>query len=170
MGCGKKEEAPAESVGTPAPAARCRASAPAKAEPLKIAFAYVGPPGDGGWTFAHDNARKALEKELRRQDRHQLRREGARGRGRRARVPRHGRPGQQADLRHHLRLHGADAQGRRRREGREVRARHRLQAGRQHAHLRLAHLPGRVHGRRHRGRHEQDRHHRRGRLDPYSRK
>jgi basic membrane protein A len=31
--------------------------------PLKIAFAYVGPVGDGGWTFAHDNARKALEKE-----------------------------------------------------------------------------------------------------------
>jgi len=39
-------------------------AAPAKAEPLKIAFAYVGPPGDGGWTFAHDKARKALEKEL----------------------------------------------------------------------------------------------------------
>ena len=32
--------------------------------PLKIAFAYVGPVGDGGWTFAHDNARKALEKEF----------------------------------------------------------------------------------------------------------
>jgi simple sugar transport system substrate-binding protein len=31
--------------------------------PLKIAFAYVGPVGDGGWTFAHDNARKAVEKE-----------------------------------------------------------------------------------------------------------
>jgi simple sugar transport system substrate-binding protein len=30
--------------------------------PLKIAFAYVGPVGDGGWTFAHDNARKAMEK------------------------------------------------------------------------------------------------------------
>ena len=54
VGCGKKEEAkPAE-----APAAA------AKAEPLKIAFAYVGPVGDGGWTFAHDNARKALEKEF----------------------------------------------------------------------------------------------------------
>jgi simple sugar transport system substrate-binding protein len=51
IGCGKKPEAAA-----PAPAA-------AKAEPLKIAFAYVGPVGDGGWTFAHDNARKALEKE-----------------------------------------------------------------------------------------------------------
>jgi simple sugar transport system substrate-binding protein len=31
---------------------------------LKIAFAYVGPVGDGGWTFAHDNGRKALEKEF----------------------------------------------------------------------------------------------------------
>ena len=57
MGCGKKEEAPA-----PAPAAS--AAAPAKPEPLKIAFAYVGPVGDGGWTFAHDNARKAVEKEF----------------------------------------------------------------------------------------------------------
>ncbi len=55
VGCGKKEAPPA------APAA----SAPApKAEPLKIAFAYVGPVGDGGWTFAHDNARKAIEKEF----------------------------------------------------------------------------------------------------------
>ena len=59
VGCGKKEE-PAP-VAAPAPAA----SAPApKAEPLKIAFAYVGPVGDGGWTFAHDSARKALEKEF----------------------------------------------------------------------------------------------------------
>jgi len=59
VGCGKKEEpAPAP---VPAPAA----SAPApKPEPLKIAFAYVGPVGDGGWTFAHDNGRKALEKEF----------------------------------------------------------------------------------------------------------
>src|SRR5665213_1765801 len=32
--------------------------------PLKIGFAYVGPVGDGGWTFAHDNARKALEAAL----------------------------------------------------------------------------------------------------------
>jgi basic membrane protein A len=32
--------------------------------PLKIAFAYVGPVGDGGWTFAHDNGRKAVEKEF----------------------------------------------------------------------------------------------------------
>ena len=58
-GCGKKEEpAPAPA---PAPAA---APAPAKPEPLKVAFAYVGPVGDGGWTFAHDNGRKEMEKAL----------------------------------------------------------------------------------------------------------
>ncbi len=59
-GCGKKEE-PAAAPVAEAPAA----SAPApKPEPLKIAFAYVGPVGDGGWTFAHDNGRKAIEKEF----------------------------------------------------------------------------------------------------------
>jgi simple sugar transport system substrate-binding protein len=59
VGCGKKEE-PA-----PAPAPAPAASAPApKPAPLKIGFAYVGPVGDGGWTFAHDNGRKALEKEF----------------------------------------------------------------------------------------------------------
>ncbi|MES2976924.1 MAG: BMP family ABC transporter substrate-binding protein [Pseudomonadota bacterium] len=56
VGCGKKEE--------PAPAPAPVAAAPAKPEPLKIAFAYVGPVGDGGWTFAHDNGRKAVEKEF----------------------------------------------------------------------------------------------------------
>src|SRR3954465_725126 len=29
------------------------------ADPLKIAFAYVGPVGDAGWTYAHDQGRKA---------------------------------------------------------------------------------------------------------------
>jgi simple sugar transport system substrate-binding protein len=60
VGCGKKEE-PAP---VPAAAPAASAAAPAKPAPLKIAFAYVGPVGDGGWTFAHDNARKALEKEF----------------------------------------------------------------------------------------------------------
>ena len=58
-GCGKKEAA----APAPAASAPAAAAAPAKAEPLKIAFAYVGPVGDGGWTFAHDNGRKAVEKE-----------------------------------------------------------------------------------------------------------
>jgi simple sugar transport system substrate-binding protein len=61
IGCGKKEEA-AMPAAAPAPAP---AAAPAPApEPLKIAFAYVGPVGDGGWTFAHDNGRKAIEAEF----------------------------------------------------------------------------------------------------------
>ncbi len=58
-GCGKKEKA--APVATNAPAA---SAAAAKPPPLKIAFAYIGPVGDGGWTFAHDNARKAVEKEF----------------------------------------------------------------------------------------------------------
>ncbi|WP_341906075.1 BMP family ABC transporter substrate-binding protein [Polaromonas sp. YR568] len=58
VGCGKKEE-PA-----PAPVAAPAAAPAPKPEPLKIAFAYVGPVGDGGWTFAHDNGRKAIEKEF----------------------------------------------------------------------------------------------------------
>ena len=60
VGCGKKEE-PVAVAPMPVPVA----SAPApKAEPLKIAFAYVGPVGDGGWSFAHDRGRLALEKEF----------------------------------------------------------------------------------------------------------
>ncbi len=59
VGCGKKEE-----VAVAAAPASAAASAPAKAAPLKIAFAYLGPAGDHGWTYAHDNARKAIEKEF----------------------------------------------------------------------------------------------------------
>jgi simple sugar transport system substrate-binding protein len=65
VGCGKKEEAAAPAASAPTSAAASAAAAPPpKPEPLKIAFAYVGPVGDGGWTFAHDNGRKALEKEF----------------------------------------------------------------------------------------------------------
>ena len=61
VGCGKKEEP----TPAPAPAPTPVTEAPApKVEPLKIAFAYVGPVGDGGWSFAHDNGRKAIEKEF----------------------------------------------------------------------------------------------------------
>jgi basic membrane protein A and related proteins len=31
---------------------------------VKVGFLYVGPVGDGGWTFSHDLGRKELEKEL----------------------------------------------------------------------------------------------------------
>ena len=64
-GCSKKDDTPAP-VAASEPAAASAAAAPASgaSAPLKIAFAYLGPVGDGGWTFAHDNGRKALEKEL----------------------------------------------------------------------------------------------------------
>ncbi|HOM15168.1 MAG TPA: BMP family ABC transporter substrate-binding protein, partial [Rubrivivax sp.] len=56
-GCGKKEE-PAPQAAAPAPAA---AAASAPAEPLKVAWVYIGPVGDAGWTYAHDQGRKAVE-------------------------------------------------------------------------------------------------------------
>jgi simple sugar transport system substrate-binding protein len=57
VGCGKKEEAkPAAPAAAPAAAA--------KAEPLKAAWVYVGPVGDAGWTYAHDQGRKAVEAEF----------------------------------------------------------------------------------------------------------
>ncbi len=58
-GCGKKEEAAPAAAPAPASAASAAAAKPA---PLKVAFIYIGPVGDGGWTFAHDNGRKEVEK------------------------------------------------------------------------------------------------------------
>lgn len=65
-GCGKKEEPPAPVAAEPAsaaPMAAASAAAPAKAEPLKVAFVYLAPVGDAGWTYAHDLGRIAIEKE-----------------------------------------------------------------------------------------------------------
>ena len=39
-------------------------SGDAPATPLKVAFVYVGPVGDGGWSYQHDLGRRALEKAL----------------------------------------------------------------------------------------------------------
>ncbi len=39
-------------------------SALAAKEPIKVAFIYVGPVGDAGWSYAHDQGRKYLEKNL----------------------------------------------------------------------------------------------------------
>lgn len=59
-GCGKSNEA--DKTAAPAASApAAAASAPAAAEPLKVAFVYVGPVGDAGWTFAHDMGRKEVE-------------------------------------------------------------------------------------------------------------
>jgi simple sugar transport system substrate-binding protein len=40
------------------------ASAAPAPEPLQIGFVYVSPIGDAGWTFQHDEGRKAMEKAL----------------------------------------------------------------------------------------------------------
>jgi basic membrane protein A and related proteins len=63
-GCNKKDENAPAAASAPASASVAAAPASAASGPLKIAFAYVGPVGDGGWSFAHDNGRKTLEKEL----------------------------------------------------------------------------------------------------------
>ena len=70
-GCSKEQKtttttapAGATTTTTTSSTTTMAASAPAASGPLKIAFAYVGPVGDGGWTFAHDNARKAVEKQF----------------------------------------------------------------------------------------------------------
>lgn len=71
VGCGKSQSSAgtAGSAGSAAGSASAgsaatAAAAPAKAEPLKVAFIYVAPVGDAGWTFAHDKARKAVEAEF----------------------------------------------------------------------------------------------------------
>ncbi|MDR0479451.1 MAG: BMP family ABC transporter substrate-binding protein [Burkholderiaceae bacterium] len=65
-GCGQSSNSDAGAPGASS-AASAAAAAPAAtpaAGPLKVGFFYVGPVGDGGWSFAHDNARKALEKDF----------------------------------------------------------------------------------------------------------
>src|SRR3954451_11162151 len=39
-------------------------TATAQQQKLKIGFIYVGPVGDHGWSYQHDQGRKAIEKEL----------------------------------------------------------------------------------------------------------
>ena len=39
-------------------------SIPAQNAKLKVAFIYIGPPGDYGWTYAHEQGRLALQKAL----------------------------------------------------------------------------------------------------------
>lgn len=56
--CGRREGAAG------AASAAASGAATAAKGPLKVAFVYIGPVGDGGWTFAHDTARKAVEKEF----------------------------------------------------------------------------------------------------------
>lgn len=41
----------------------CTPAAVAPAGP-RVAFVYIGPPGDGGWTYQHDEGRKYMEEKL----------------------------------------------------------------------------------------------------------
>lgn len=64
VGCGSKTEEPA-TEGTPEVTAE--ATTEETTEEVvkgKVGFIYVGPVGDGGWTFAHDEARIFLEEEM----------------------------------------------------------------------------------------------------------
>jgi basic membrane protein A len=67
----RKKEAPVEGTGagegapTEAPASGNKKALPAPVKDrFNVAFVYVGPVGDGGWTWAHDQGRKAMEKAL----------------------------------------------------------------------------------------------------------
>ncbi|WP_022707748.1 BMP family ABC transporter substrate-binding protein [Paracoccus zeaxanthinifaciens] len=50
-------------AGAAALSALIAAPAMAQDEPLKVGFIYVGPVGDGGWTYQHDLGRQAVEAE-----------------------------------------------------------------------------------------------------------
>jgi len=59
-GCGQQKAAPKTASEKPA------GEQPATEEtaPVKMGFVYIGPVGDGGWTFEHDKGRRYVEKEL----------------------------------------------------------------------------------------------------------
>ena len=57
--CGEKTPPQAQAPAAAPTAQEAPAATPTG--PLKIGFAYLGPVGDGGWTFATDQARKQLE-------------------------------------------------------------------------------------------------------------
>ncbi len=42
----------------------CGAGTSKSEGPFKVAFVYIGPPGDLGWTYEHDRGRKAVEAEF----------------------------------------------------------------------------------------------------------
>jgi basic membrane protein A and related proteins len=42
----------------------CGGGAGESSDPFKVAYVYIGPPGDLGWTYEHDRGRKAVEEEF----------------------------------------------------------------------------------------------------------
>ncbi|MGB9661872.1 MAG: BMP family ABC transporter substrate-binding protein [Moorellaceae bacterium] len=55
-GCGGQQSAP--------PSGDQKQGEQKKEEQMKVAFVYVGPVGDAGWTWAHDQGRKYLQEKL----------------------------------------------------------------------------------------------------------
>ncbi|TCK59860.1 BMP family ABC transporter substrate-binding protein [Seleniivibrio woodruffii] len=58
-GCSKKKE---EETKAPETAAPAETAAAPEGKEIRAAFVYVGPVGDGGWTFAHDMGRQVMAK------------------------------------------------------------------------------------------------------------
>ncbi|MCI3923720.1 BMP family ABC transporter substrate-binding protein [Paenibacillus sp. TRM 82003] len=67
-GCsgGAEEPAPAAdpAPAAEAPAAESETAAEPEKEKPRVAFVYIGPPGDGGWTYEHDKGRLYMEEKL----------------------------------------------------------------------------------------------------------
>ena len=59
VACGDDSK-PASSSGAAASSGSAAAGT-ATAEPLKVGFVYIGPVGDGGWTYSHDLGRQHIE-------------------------------------------------------------------------------------------------------------
>ncbi|MBY9080825.1 BMP family ABC transporter substrate-binding protein [Paenibacillus sp. HN-1] len=55
---------PAASAAATSSADTAAASTQPSGEKPKVAFVYIGPPGDGGYTYQHDQGRQEMEKEL----------------------------------------------------------------------------------------------------------
>lgn len=57
VGCGGDDDAADQPPETDA----AETEAAEDAEPFKVGFIYIGPPGDHGWTFEHDRGRQHIE-------------------------------------------------------------------------------------------------------------
>ncbi|MEK3723827.1 BMP family ABC transporter substrate-binding protein [Paenibacillus sp. FSL H8-0034] len=65
VGCSQESAQPKPAAPAPADPKPADASAkPAEKTMPRVAFVYIGPPGDGGYTYEHDQGRKYMEKEL----------------------------------------------------------------------------------------------------------
>ena len=126
---------------------------------IKIGFIYVGPVGDHGWSYQHDQGRQAIEKAFPGKVDDHLRRERAGSRFR-ARHRAAGSHWPRPDLHDLFRLHGADPEGRQEVPEHQVRARDRLQARSEPLDLRGEVPRGPLHHRPDRRQDDQVEHHR----------